>query len=248
MPPTQPRRAANYVVDTAALYAALTTAPARADVAPILVARTSELLRDQDRSALATIDPAWMDIVQATFAGLIARCPLATMQTYLDAAYTEPNGITARRMRFQLSRVMPPAYGGLAFAVAGAMVRAAAEVSRDPDVVAALTPPTVTGVVPLNGATGVAVGAAVTATFSVPMDPATITPSSFILANPAGAPVQATVAYDAATRQATLTPSAALTAAVTYTARLKGANSGSGAILDSQGTPLSTDLSWTFTT
>jgi hypothetical protein len=248
MPPTTPRRAPNYIVDTAALYAALTTPPARADVAPTLVARVSEVLRDQDRSALAAIDPAWMNIVQAMFAGLIARCPLATMQTYLDEVYADLNGITARRMRFQFSRVMPPAYGTLAYTLAGAMVRAASEVSRDPDIVAALTPPTVTEVTPGNGATGVAAGVAVTATFSVPMDPATITASSFILANPAGASVPATVAYDATTRKATLTPSAPLTAAVTYTARLRGDSSGSGAILDAQGTPLSTDLTWTFTT
>src|SRR5205823_13094562 len=80
--------------------------------------------------------------------------------------------------------------------------------------------PTVTAFTPAAGATGVAPGAAMTATFSRAMDPATITTASWTLKKPDGATVPATVGYDGATNTATLTPSAALAPATTYTAAL----------------------------
>ena len=58
-------------------------------------------------------------------------------------------------------------------------------------------------------------------------------------------PIAATVAYTAATFKATLTPSAALTAATTYVARVKG---GTGGIKDVAGNVLAADVTWTFTT
>ena len=58
-------------------------------------------------------------------------------------------------------------------------------------------------------------------------------------------PIAATVAYTAATFKATLTPSAALTAATTYVARAKG---GTGGIKDVAGNVLAADVTWTFTT
>ena len=67
------------------------------------------------------------------------------------------------------------------------------------------TAPTVTGVSPADGATQVAVGTTVQATFSASVDPATVTAQTFTLSGPAGA-VPAAVAYDDATRTATLTP------------------------------------------
>ena len=63
--------------------------------------------------------------------------------------------------------------------------------------------PTVTATSPLASTpvvTGVAVNSLVTATFSKPMAPATLTPTSFMLACPAGTPVAAAVTYDATTR------------------------------------------------
>ena len=58
--------------------------------------------------------------------------------------------------------------------------------------------------------TGVPVNARVTATFSKPMSAATLTPTSFTLACPAGTPIAAAVSYDAASRVATLTPAVVL--------------------------------------
>ncbi len=75
------------------------------------------------------------------------------------------------------------------------------------------TAPTVTATSPPTSTpvpSGVAANARVTATFSKPMMATSLTPSSFTLACPSGTPVTATVAYEAATRVATLTPSTPL--------------------------------------
>ena len=63
---------------------------------------------------------------------------------------------------------------------------------------------------------------AVSATFSTAMDAGTITGTSFTLTRSGGSPVAATVTYDSATSKATLTPSASLVGATTYTAALAG--------------------------
>jgi hypothetical protein len=104
-------------------------------------------------------------------------------------------------------------------------------------------PPTVSQTAPASGATAVAPLARPSATFTQDMDPATITASSFTLAPAAGGPaVSATVAYDASSRVATLTPGAALAASSSYTATL------STAVKNSVGTALAAPVSWTFTT
>jgi hypothetical protein len=108
------------------------------------------------------------------------------------------------------------------------------------------TPPTVTGRTPAAGATGVGVSTTVTATFSEPIDAASLTPASFTLTKQgAGSPVAATVAYDAAERRATLSPAAALDTATVYVATVK---SGTGGLRDTEGNPLSADETWSFTT
>ena len=84
------------------------------------------------------------------------------------------------------------------------------------------TPPTVSGVVPAAGATGVSTAAAVKATFSEAMTAGTITGSTFELRNAANALVAGGVSYDSATQTATLTPSAPLAINTTYTATVKG--------------------------
>ena len=88
------------------------------------------------------------------------------------------------------------------------------------------TPPTVSGVVPAAGATGVSTAVAVKATFSEPMTAGTITGSTFELRNAANALVAGGVSYDGATRTATLTPSAPLANNTTYTAKVKGGSAG----------------------
>ncbi|HYQ91373.1 MAG TPA: Ig-like domain-containing protein, partial [Candidatus Competibacteraceae bacterium] len=110
------------------------------------------------------------------------------------------------------------------------------------------TAPTVTATSPTNGATGVSLGAKVTATFSEAMDATTITASAFELRGPApnNTLVPATVSYNASTRTATLTPSANLAGSTTYTATVK-----SGGVKDLAGNALNNppaDVSWSFTT
>lgn len=106
------------------------------------------------------------------------------------------------------------------------------------------TPPAVTGTSPAPGATGVAVTANVTGTFSEAMDPATITSNTFTLT--AGTTsVPATVTYDPTGKAATLDPAADLPAGTAYTATIKG---GAGGVSDAANNPMAADKTWTFTT
>jgi hypothetical protein len=99
------------------------------------------------------------------------------------------------------------------------------------------TKPTVTSRTPAPGATGVATGTTVTGVFSEAVQQATI---SFVLRNPSLSVVPSTTSYNAATRTATLTPSAALAVGTTYTATLSGATDTAGNVMDT--------VSWSFTT
>lgn len=101
--------------------------------------------------------------------------------------------------------------------------------------------PTVTATLPLDQASSVPPDTAVSATFSEDMDPATLTGTTFTLVQGAN-PISGVVAYEAATRTATFTPSAPLAANLPFTATVTmGAK-------DAGGTPLGADASWTFTT
>src|SRR5262249_48065694 len=84
----------------------------------------------------------------------------------------------------------------------------------------------------------------VTATFSKAMAAASINATTLLLTGPGTTAVPATVTYTAATRVATLTPTAALTNGTLYTATVK---SGATGATDVAGNPLASDVSWTFT-
>jgi Ice-binding-like/Bacterial Ig-like domain len=100
------------------------------------------------------------------------------------------------------------------------------------------TPPTVISVTPGNG---VCPDTTVTATFSEPMNPATINTTTFTLTGPGGA-VAGTVTYDVPSRVATFKPTSPLALATTYTATITtGAQ-------DLFGVPLASDKVWTFKT
>jgi len=99
------------------------------------------------------------------------------------------------------------------------------------------TPPTVVSTSPAADATGVAINAAVSATFNEAMNAATITTGSFTLDGISGS-----VSYDSGTYTATFTPSANLSYNTTYTATL------STAITDTSGNPLAAEYPWSFTT
>jgi hypothetical protein len=105
-------------------------------------------------------------------------------------------------------------------------------------------PPQVAAVTPADGAVDVAAGTRVTARFDEAMDAASITPATFSLSR-GGTPVAADVAYDAATRTATLTPQAPLADATSYTATVQGGASG---VKDLAGNALAADRTWTFVT
>ncbi len=107
---------------------------------------------------------------------------------------------------------------------------------------AAIVAPTVVSTSPANGATGVSVSGAVTATFSAGMRADTINPASFILVGATAA--QGDVTYDSATKTATFKPyvSAPLAYGSTYTATI------GTAVLDAAGTPMASPKVWTFTT
>ena len=107
------------------------------------------------------------------------------------------------------------------------------------------TPPTVSVTSPAANATGVAPDANVTATFSEPMNAATIDTARMTLVRQGtGTPVAAAVTYDAANRRATLNPSANLQAGAVYTATVDG---GAGGVTDVGGNLLAADHTWSFT-
>lgn len=106
-------------------------------------------------------------------------------------------------------------------------------------------PPTVIASVPADmdpALTGVPTGTPVSVTFSQPMAAATITTTSFALACPAGAPVNAAVSYDAATRVATLTPALALPPDTLCVATV------STAVQDTAGVAMANAYVWDFRT
>jgi VCBS repeat-containing protein len=101
--------------------------------------------------------------------------------------------------------------------------------------------PAVTAATPAAGASGVGVGTAVTATFSRPLNPTTVTTSTFHMrAVGATSDVPATVSY--AGQTATLQPSALLAVNTTYQVTV------SGSITGADGTPVGSDFTWSFTT
>ena len=104
------------------------------------------------------------------------------------------------------------------------------------------TPPTVISTVPANGATAVAINQALSATFSVAMNPATIDAATFTLTTTGGAAVTGVVTYVAAGSVATFTPAAALASSTAYTATIT-----TGA-MDLEGTALAGTYTWNFTT
>ena len=106
-------------------------------------------------------------------------------------------------------------------------------------------PPTVSGVSPADGASGISTATSITASFSEAMDPSTIGSGTFELRTAADTLVPAVVSYDAATKTATLDPTVTLANSATYTVTLKGGTNGVKDVADN---PLNSDVSWFFTT
>jgi hypothetical protein len=104
------------------------------------------------------------------------------------------------------------------------------------------SPPTVVSTIPLAGATNVPANQAVSATFSVSMNPATINGTTFTLTGPGTTPVTGLVAYAAIGNTLTFNPTSNLLANTLYTATITtGAQ-------NLAGTGLAANYVWTFTT
>ena len=119
------------------------------------------------------------------------------------------------------------------------------DVVFDTALTADTTPPTITATSPIAGSTTVNVSDNIIATFSEPMDPTTISSSTFALRDNLNNLVPASVTYTAATKTATLNPTSLLSFSKSYTAAVSG---GSGGVKDLAGNALAADLTWTFNT
>jgi hypothetical protein len=107
-----------------------------------------------------------------------------------------------------------------------------------------LVNPSVLSVSPANNATGIGLGATVSALFSESMNAATINTSTVELRK-GSVLVGSSLAYNSSTKTVTLTPTSALESSVVYTAKVKGGTSG---VKDMSGNALTTDYTWSFTT
>src|SRR5882672_451445 len=107
--------------------------------------------------------------------------------------------------------------------------------------------PQVVSTIPAPGATGVSTGVAPTATFSEPLDPASLNTSTVLLSDAANNPVPFIHSYSAIDFTLTITPQQLLQPGQAYTVTLKGGAS-SAQITDSTGTPLALDYTWSFIT
>jgi hypothetical protein len=105
--------------------------------------------------------------------------------------------------------------------------------------------PTVTGILPPNGATGVSPLTNVLVSFSKAMNVATITTNNFTLTDSSGNSVPSTIFYSPAQYTAVLTPVSPLALSKTYTATIKGGLTG---VADTVGNTLASSSLWSFTT
>ncbi len=108
------------------------------------------------------------------------------------------------------------------------------------------TPPTVLIVSPVAGGVGICLTKVASASFSEPMDAATINATSFTVTD-GGVAVPGSVSYDAALQLASFTPTSAAGFAPsrTFTATVLG---GAAGVKDLAGNPLAANRVWTFTT
>ena len=104
------------------------------------------------------------------------------------------------------------------------------------------TAPTVSSTSPLANAGSVAVNALISASFSEPMDPLTISTANFALACPSGNPIAGTVGYAVSGNVATFTPVSNLPASTSCTATI---NIG---VQDVAHNAMANAYSWSFTT
>ena len=106
-----------------------------------------------------------------------------------------------------------------------------------------VTPPLLSTISPVNGATDIPTGTVVTATFNEAIDPATVTGTTFQLRDAGNNLVPATVSTNSG--QITLDPTSLLAGSTVYTATITGGATG---VKDLAGNALANSFSWSFTT
>ena len=108
-----------------------------------------------------------------------------------------------------------------------------------------VTAPEVTVTTPTSGSTGIALDVVVSAAFNEDMNAVSISTSGMELRDAVGNRISASIAYNAATRTATLQPASGLLTSTTYTATVHGGASG---VRDTAGNAVAADYTWSFTT
>ena len=136
-------------------------------------------------------------------------------------------------------------YGSSGFPTEGSGANYWVDLVFTPSAVPDITAPVVSSVSPAANASGVAALSNVTATFSEPLNAATVSGSTFQLYDAQNQLVPVVVTYNVSTRTAVLDPQSALAYSATYTAQLTG---GAGGISDVAGNVLAQNYTWTFTT
>ena len=104
------------------------------------------------------------------------------------------------------------------------------------------TAPAVSSTNPTSGAAKVSLGGSVSAQFSQPMDPTTMTAANLVLKDSSNNVVSGTASYDGPSATLSFQPGTSLNALTVYTATVKGA------VRNFLGTAMGTDSSWNFTT
>jgi hypothetical protein len=108
-------------------------------------------------------------------------------------------------------------------------------------------PPQVVSTKPINGATDVSTGIAPRATFSKPLDPASVDSTTVLMKDMLNNPVPVTVSCATSAFTIALVPQALLQPGQIYTVTLKGGPA-EPHITDSTGLPLASDYTWSFST
>ncbi|MDB4954560.1 MAG: hypothetical protein JWO36_2129 [Myxococcales bacterium] len=156
---------------------------------------------------------------------------------------TSPDGLTATfapSANLALSSVFTATISTEATSIAGSALATAHTWTFTTGTSADTTAPVVNDTTPNANEMGVAINTKVSASFSEPMDPLSVTASSFTVKR-GSTPVTGNVTYGPGTL-ATFTPAAALGANILYTAAL------SSDLKDLQGNALASTFTWSFTT
>ncbi len=106
-------------------------------------------------------------------------------------------------------------------------------------------PPAVASTAPTTGATNAYIGTSITATMNQNLDPDSVSSATVKLTDSTNADVPATVSYNDATKSIKIDPTSALSTHATYSVSLRG---GTGGIENLDGTVMSANHQWSFTT